>query len=107
MSQDSRPRSLIGPLNIYSLLAVAGIVGPLVLIITDLTAAFLEPRYNPIRDSISSLALTSMGWVQTIGFLVIGLLVEVFVAGILFGVRGKRGFGPSVGLLVFLVLDCC
>lgn len=100
MSQDSRPHSLIGPLNIYSILAVTGIVGPFVLIITDLAAAFLEPRYNPIRDSISSLALTPMGWVQTIGFLVIGLLVEVFVAGVLFGVRGKRGFGPSVGLLV-------
>ena len=89
-----------GALDVHGILALAGIVGPLVLILTDLIAAFSTPKYNFIRDSISSLALTSLGWIQTIGFLVIGLLVEIFTAGLFLNIHGKRGFGLSIGLLV-------
>lgn len=89
-------------LNIHSGLAFAGMAGPLVLIATDLTAAFSNPEYNIVRDSISSLALISMGWLQTIGFLAIGLLVEIFTAGLLFNIRGARGFHLSIGCLVFI-----
>ncbi len=96
-----RQKPIIGPLNIYGFLALAGILGPLVLIIASYTAAFTAPGYNIIRDSISSLALTRMGWLQTIGFLAIGLLVEIYVAGLLFNIRPRRGFHLSVGLLVF------
>ena len=90
----------MGPLNTYSILALAGVVGPLVLIAADLTAAISQPGYSPIRDSISSLAWSPMGWLQTIGFLTVGLLVEVFVGGLFFGIRGGRGFGYGIGLLV-------
>ncbi len=100
MSENGRPRHIIGPLNIYGVMALAGVVGPLVLIIADLTAAASEPSYSLIRDSVSSLAWTHMGWIQTIGFLTIGLLVEVFVAGLLFSIRGRGGFGLGIGLLV-------
>ena len=96
-----RQRPIVGPLNIYGLLSLAGILGPLVLIIGDYTAAFTTPGYNIVRDSISSLALTTMGWLQTIGFLAIGLLVEIYVAGLLFNIHPRRGFRPSVALLVF------
>jgi hypothetical protein len=88
-------------MNVHSLLAMAGMAGPLLLITTDFTAAFSNPDYSLIRDSISSLALTHLGWVQTIGFLFIGLLVEIFTAGLLFNVKGTRGFHFSIGLLVF------
>lgn len=88
-------------MNVHSLLALAGMVGPLVLATTDFTAALANPNYNLIKDSISSLALTSLGWLQTIGFLAIGLLVEIFTAGLLFNVKGTRGFRFSIGLLVF------
>jgi len=81
-------------------LALAGVVGPFVLICADLTAALSAPGYNLIRDSISSLALAPMGWLQTIGFLAVGLLTEIFVAGLLFNIRGGRGFKLSIGLLV-------
>jgi len=97
----SRPWSISRPLNIHGILALAGVVGPLVLVLADLAAAFSNPRYDLIQDSISSLALTPIGWLQTIGFLTIGLLVELFVAGLLFNIRGVRGFRPSIGLLVF------
>lgn len=88
-------------MNGHSLLALAGMAGPLVLTATDFTAALTSPDYNLVRDSISSLALTSLGWLQTIGFLAIGLLVEIFTAGLLFNIKGARGFRFSIGLLVF------
>ena len=100
MSEDSRPRSLIGPLNVYSLLALAGIVGPIMLVIANLIASLSVSDYSLIHDSISSLAWTPMGWLQSIGFLAIGLLVEVFVAGLLFSIRGAWGFSVGIGLLV-------
>jgi hypothetical protein len=88
-------------MNVHSGLALAGAAGPLVLAVTDITAAITNPSYSLIRDSISSLALTSLGWLQTIGFLAIGLLVEIYVAGLLFNVKGVRGFRVSIGMLVF------
>jgi MFS family permease len=88
-------------LDVHGILALAGIVGPLGLIATDFAAAFSQPGYNFVKDSISSLALTSLGWIQTIGFLVIGLLVEIFTAGLFLNVQRKRGFGVGIGLLVF------
>ena len=99
MYEKLRSRIIAGPLNTYSLLSLAGVVGPLVFIAADLTAAISQLGYSPIRDSISSLAWSSMGWLQTIGFLTIGLLVEVFVAGLFFNIRGRRGFGFGIGLL--------
>jgi hypothetical protein len=41
-----------------------------------------------------------MGWLQSIGLLTIGLLVEVFAAGLLFSIRGAWGFKLGIGLLV-------
>ncbi len=87
-------------MNIHSLLALAGMAGPIVLGATDMSTALTTPTYNLIRDSISSLALTPLGWVQTIGFLAIGLLIEIFTAGLLFNIRRARLFRLGIALLV-------
>jgi hypothetical protein len=87
-------------LSVHSIPAIAGIVGPTLYFAGDITASLSTPNYNPIRDSISSLALTSVGWLQTIGFLVLGLLMEVFVAGLFFSIRRARGLHPGLGLLL-------
>jgi hypothetical membrane protein len=92
-------RPVIGKLGLNGLLAIAGIVGPIVLVVMDIIAATSSPGYSFIRDSISSLAWAKLGWVQTIGFLVIGLLIELFVAGLLFSIRGVRGFGLGIALI--------
>jgi hypothetical protein len=89
-------------LNVHSALAFAGMAGPVVLVVTDFTAAFSTPDYNLIRDSISSLALTDIGWVQSIGFLAIGLLVEIFAAGLLYNILHYRGFHLSITGLVIM-----
>jgi hypothetical protein len=88
-------------MNVHSLLAMAGIAGPLLLAATDFTAAFSTPGYSLVRGSISSLALTPLGWLQIIGFLAIGLLIEIFTAGLLYNVRRTRGFNLAIALLVF------
>ena len=92
----------IKKLNIHSALAVAGMAGPVVLIVTDIVASSANPGYSLVRDSISSLALAKLGWVQTIGFLAIGLLVEIFTAGLLYNIRARRWFHLSITCLVIV-----
>jgi hypothetical protein len=88
--------------NVHTALAAAGIIGPFTLAIGDISAGLASPGYSIIKDSISSLALTNVGWVQTIGFLVLGLLVEVFTAGLLFNVKkGAKGFYWGIVIFVF------
>jgi len=86
-------------LNIDSVPALVGIVGPIVVIVGDLTASLSTPGYSPIRDSVSSLALTGIGWLQSICFLAMGLLLEIFVAGLFFNIHRARGFRLGIGLL--------
>jgi hypothetical membrane protein len=88
-------------LNIHSAVAVAGIVGPLMLTIGDLTAAIANPDYSLVENSISSLALTGIGWLQTIGFLALGLLVEIFTTGFMFSVKRFKWFHMGIALFVF------
>lgn len=91
----------LGILDAYRILALAGMVGPLVLVALDIAAAVAEPKYSLIRDSISALGLTSLGWVQTVGFVVLGLLVEIFTAGLFLNIRRRNLFDFGIGLLTF------
>jgi hypothetical protein len=93
-------KPIVWRLNLSGLLACGGILGPAIFITTDLVAGLNSPFYNYFRHSISSLAWSNLGWLQTIGFLTIGLLVELFVAGLFFGLKGRRGFGFGILLLV-------
>jgi MFS family permease len=86
-------------LNINSVPALVGIVGPIVVIVGDLAASSSIPGYSLVRDSVSSLALTSIGWLQSICFLAMGLLLEIFVAGLFFNIRRARGFYAGIVLL--------
>jgi hypothetical protein len=100
MVKEAAESDVIRRLNIHGVLAMAGMAGPVVLAAADLSASLSSPTYSYLDDSISSLALTSLGWVQTIGFLAIGLLVEIFVAGLLYNIRPSRGFHFGILLLV-------
>jgi MFS family permease len=86
-------------LNINSVPALVGIVGPIVVIVGDLAASLSIPGYSPVRDTVSSLALTRIGWLQSICFLAMGLLLEIFVAGLFFNIRRARGFLAGIVLL--------
>jgi hypothetical membrane protein len=86
--------------NVHTLLAIAGIIGPIFWLVGDLFASLNSPGYSLVENSISSLALTNIGWLQTIGFLALGLLVEIFAAGLLFNVKSTRGFYPGIAIFV-------
>jgi hypothetical protein len=88
-------------LNINSVPALVGIVGPIVVIVGDLAASLSTPDYSPIRDSVSSLALHPIGWLQSICFLAMALLLEIFVAALFFNIRRARAFHAGIGLLAF------
>jgi hypothetical protein len=83
------------------ILALAGVIGPVVLIIGDLTATFIQPEYRFFRQSMSSLAITSKGWIQTIGFMFMGIMIESFTVAIYLNIKRRRGFGIATALLVF------
>jgi len=55
MAQHIKPRKLIGPLNIYGLLAMSGIIGPVFLVVADAVAAFPSP-------AITSFSTPSAVW---------------------------------------------
>lgn len=97
-------KSVFRWLNVNGLLALFGMAGPLVLLITDIIAAqsvsSTENHYILTRDAISILALMPLGWVQTIGFLVVGLFIELFTAGLFLSIRRSRGFGLGLTFLV-------
>ena len=86
-------------LNINSVPAIVGIIGPIVVIVGDLAASSSVPGYSLVRDSVSSFALTSLGWLQTICFLAMGLLLVIFVGGLYFNIRRARGFHTGITLL--------
>jgi len=86
-------------LNIDSVPALVGIVGPIVVIVGDLAASLSTPGYSLVRDSVSSLALTRIGWLQSICFLAMGLLLVIFVPRFFFNIRRARGFHAGIGLL--------
>jgi hypothetical membrane protein len=79
--------------------AIVGIVGPVIVIVGDLAASLSTPGYSPIRDSVSSLALTDVGWLQSICFLAMGVLLEIFVAGLFFNIDRARGLYAGIVLL--------
>jgi hypothetical protein len=86
-------------MNVNSVPGIVGIVGPVVVIVGDLSASLSIPGYSAVRDSVSSLALTGIGWLQSICFLAMGLLLEIFVAGLFFNIRRARGFHAGIVLL--------
>lgn len=94
-------REITGALDASGILALAGIVGPFMLVTLDLIAAFTAPDYSIIRQSMSALALTSKGGIETIGFMMMGLMIEAFTAGLYLNIKRRRGFGFGTALLTF------
>ena len=99
--QELAPQAKEGVRDVGIFLALCGATGPLILVAMDLVAALTQPKYSFVHDSISALALTSMGWIQTTGFMLIGLLIEGFTAGLFLNIKRRRGFGFGIALLAF------
>ena len=64
-----------------TLLACGAIGGPL-FIIVFLIEGMTRPRYNPLRQPISDLAIGEYGWMQIANFVITGLLFVAFAIGL-------------------------
>jgi hypothetical protein len=69
-------------MGVRALLVCGVIAGPL-FVSAFLVQGAIRPDYNPLRHSISTLALGSeVGWIQSLNFLVAGLLTLAFAVGV-------------------------
>jgi Protein of unknown function (DUF998) len=74
-----------------------GAIGPPLFVIVALIEGATRPGYDAIRLPISLLALGDMGWIQTINFLVLGLLMIGFAIGLWIV---ERGLGKPGAVLI-------
>jgi Protein of unknown function (DUF998) len=79
--------------SVRALLVCGAIVGPL-FVTTFLVLGALRPAYDPLRHSISTLALGAFGWIQSLNFIV---AVEFPPGG---GHRGYAAVVDGSGLMV-------
>src|SRR5215831_15072028 len=87
------------------LLACGAIAGPL-FVTAFVAQGAARPDYNPLRHSISTLALGSeFGWIQVLNFVVAGLLALAFAVGVRRVLQAQNGstWGP---LLIGLYAVC-
>jgi len=61
--------------------AVAGIVGPILFVLVVIVQSVLHPDYSQVRLPISGLAAWPGGWLQSVNFIVFGLLMISFAIG--------------------------
>ncbi|MEI6309589.1 MAG: DUF998 domain-containing protein [bacterium] len=55
-----------------------GLLGPALFILIFLVAGWLRPGYDPLRQTVSKLALGPGGWLQTADFLLLALAMAAF-----------------------------
>jgi hypothetical membrane protein len=63
-------------------LLACGIVGPPLFVAAFLVESALRPGYDPLRQTVSALAVGPQGWQQVANFLVFGALLLLFAAGL-------------------------
>lgn len=73
-------------------LLLAGLVGPVLFVVTFVVAGALRPGYDPVRHFVSLLSLGDGGWVQVVNFVIGGLLIAGFGLGL-------RRRWPATGLV--------
>lgn len=82
-----------------SRLVWAGVIGPLVFVVLDLLAAALRPGYDLTFHTVSRLAVGPFGWLQSLNFILVGVLTIVLGVGLsgrsrlLAGLFGLWGLG--------------
>lgn len=79
-----------------------GAVGPVLFVLVFLAEGATRADYDPLRHPVSSLQLTELGWMQTANFVITGVLVIAFAAGLRNALR-RYGAGIWAPLLVGLV----
>src|SRR5262245_55654622 len=82
-----------------SILARAGIIGPIWFTTFVVLQGFLLPDYSHVRMPISALGAWPTGWIQNVNFLVTGVLGMAFAVALHHGVQPTRRGGVGAALL--------
>jgi hypothetical membrane protein len=89
---------------IARVLALAGFVGPAVFTVLVIVQGVLQPDYNHIKLPISALAAWPLGWIQETNFLILGLSIIAFAAGLHKGMRPARKASQGAAGAAFLAM---
>jgi hypothetical membrane protein len=73
------------------LLALGGVIGPLMFVVTCAIAGLLRPGYSPLHQAISDLGVGSLAWLLNISVVAMGALLIGCCAAFL------RTLGPALG----------
>jgi hypothetical membrane protein len=73
------------------LLALGGVIGPLIFAVACTVAGLLRAGYSPLHQAISDLGVGSLAWLLNVPLIVMGLLLIACCAGFL------RTLGPALG----------
>lgn len=87
-------------------LLTAGIVAGLLVAVLSFTLALITAGFDLTRHANSLLVLGEWGWLQTINFLVFGILVTLAAAGARQALRGKPGGTWAPLLLAIYGIGC-
>ena len=92
----------------YILILSAPVLFQLMMIVNQ----YLQPGYNPIRDTISSLVWGYGGWIQTVNFYLFGILLMFFAVKFFADKNNKVSYRASGILLLliglgFIILGIC
>lgn len=75
-------------------LALAGVVGPILVVLVSTLAGFLRSGYSPASQAISALGVGANAWIVNATAIVFGVLQIAFAVGFFLGMRQiiKRGW---------------
>jgi len=92
-------------MKIRKIAAWAGMIGPVLFTLSFLINGALRPGYNPVRQYVSELAIDTGGWIQILGFFVIGICLLLFS----FGLKEVLAKGKMSRLAptLFLIIGVC
>lgn len=86
--------------SIARVLAIGGIVGPLLFTAVFIVQGFFRPGYSHLSDPVSALAAGPHGWVQNVNFFVFGPLMVAYAVALHLGLRSARSGSFGTALLV-------
>jgi hypothetical membrane protein len=83
---------------------LAGITGPVILVLTDNIATILSSGYDPFQMVISDLALGPVGWLARMGFCLFGILVIIEAIGLDHNIRSKKNHTTTLAAFIIIGL---
>lgn len=83
----------------YRLAAISGVAAPALFLVLSVITASLWPGFDPVRSTISQLALAPYGGIQTSAFYLMSIFGMLFIVGFYFNIQRHKLLRPAIVLL--------